>query len=371
MLFTFNQKATYLYDLCMFPKLLYVNPDEIYKLNDVLGDEIMETFIDHEAHINFIKAAKEDLEPYKDPLLGFYSEEGIGNYDFPTLLFRSYSFLESKDYRKYLRIIMQDDEETIKQNLIFAMLTVEGENDEVSLTKAKIEAEYLVNHRDELLNLIRKTPTTENHRWILMLLIENPKDYLEVYLNLLETIEPLFKKYYNAHLDKITNFTKDTMAPLEKQGAEAFDQLTYGIVPSDVLEPENTIITSFVNPYRFSIMTFAEDRVVMWGLDMKYGFQKIAEFEQDSRKNRAKVFKTLSDETRYEVLRLIASGTTSTKAIATEIGVSSATVTYHINAFLTAKVIKAERSKDARYVIDYERLDHLWNDFMNDLKGQS
>ncbi len=371
MSFTLDEKASYLYDFFMFPKLLYVDPDEIYKLNDILGDEIMNTFIDHQSHIDFVKAAKKDLEPHKDPLLGFYSDEGIGNYDFPMLLFRSYSFLGHKHYEDYLRTMLLDDENTIKQNLIYAILTVEGDHDDAADTEARAEAKRLLHQRDALQKLIRATPTTEKYRWNLMLLIDYPKDYLNVYLTLLKTIEPIFNDYHTAHQAKLDAFKKDTVSPLEAKGAEAFDELTHGIVPSDVLEQDNLLITSFVNPYRFSIMRFGEDRAIVWGLDMKHGFQKIAEFEQNSRKNRAKVFKTLSDETRYEVLRLIAAGITSTKAIATEIGVSSATVTYHINAFLTAKVIKAERSKSARYRIDYDRLESLWHDFMSDVKDPS
>ena len=366
----FNEKATYLYDFCMFPKLLYVDPDELYKLNDVIGDEVMNTFTDHESHIEFVKNAKKDLEPYKDPLLGFYADEAISNYDFPSLLFRSYSFLNYDTYKDYLKMIMQDDEETIKTNLIYGLITVENNDDDISDAKARIDAEYLRDHREELLKLIRQTPTTENHRWILMLLIENPIDYLEVYIDLLEKIEPIFNKYYQEHAKKLDHFKDDVIASLQKGSVEAFESLTYNIVPSDVLEDTNIVITSIVNPYRFSIMSFGDDKTILWGLDMKAGFKKIAEFEQDSRKNRAKVFKTLSDETRYEVLRLLANGITSTKEIATSIGVSSATVTYHINAFLTAKVIKVVKSKKAKYVVDYERLENLWQDFLKDLKEQ-
>lgn len=367
MKFKFEENASYLYDLCMFPKLLYVVPEEIYKLNTVLEDEVMNTFLDHDAHIRFVESAQKDLEPYKDPLLGFYSDEPISNYDFPSLLFRSYSFMNYSDYGDYLKTIMEDDELTIKKNLVYALLTVE-QDDDSNDEEAKLEAERLLSNRDDLMNLIRKTTTTENHRWILMLLIENPKDYLEVYANLINQIKPIFDKYLAQHKEKITTFQETIMQPLISNTDTAFEELTYGIVPKDVLDDNNIVMTSFVNPYRFSIMTFGETRVILWGLDMKAGFKKIAEFEQNSRKNRSKVFKTLSDETRYEVLRHIASGITSTKAIATSLGVSSATVTYHLNAFLTAKVIKVTKTKNAKYVVDYDRLENFWKDFMNDLK---
>lgn len=80
------------------------------------------------------------------------------------------------------------------------------------------------------------------------------------------------------------------------------------------------------------------------------------------------MFKTLGDETRYDVLRLIASGVTQTKSIASALNVSSATVTYHVNAFLTAGIIQTPKSKKARYVVNYERLNAYWDKFLEDLK---
>ncbi len=370
MRFNFHETASMLYDFFMFPKLLYVNPDEIHKLNDVLGDDVASTFVDHESHRTFIKAAREDLEPYKDPLLGFYADDVLSNYDFPSLLFRSYSFLSYASYKDYVQAIMADDEIAIKKNLIYALIKVESSDDEISDAQARAEAEALCDNRDALLKLVRQTPTTENHRWILMLLIENPKEYLDVYVNLLNTIEPIFTRYYEEHRNKIERFKKDTIQPLQHDGVSAFASLTHGIIPSEVLHEENHVITSFVNPYRFGILTYGEDVVMVWGLDMNTGFKNIADFTQDTPKNRARIFKTLSDETRYDVLRHIARGVTSTKAIATALGVSSTTVTFHINAFLTAKIIKAVKSPEAKYVIDYDRLESFWQAFMNDLTSK-
>ncbi len=369
MKFLFDEKATRLHDFLMFPKLLYVDPEEVHNLNEMLGDEELADVVDHEAHLEFIHAAKEDLDPFKDPLLGFYADETISNYDFPTLLLKAYSFLGFADHKDYLQRIMQDDEETIRTNLIYALFTVERGEEETDEKKARAMADHLRENRDDLVNLVRETPTTENHRWILLLLIENPKEYLEVYMGLLDKIRPLFAQHLSRHEARIERFREEVLTPLEKDGAAAFERLTQDIVPSESLEEENILITSFTNPYRYSSLTTGDDRVILFGLDMDTGFKMIAEFKDESRKNRAKVFKTLSDETRYEILRLIAKGMTSTKAIANAVGVSSATVTYHVNAFLTAKVIKISKTKKAKYVVDYERLQSFWEAFIDELKN--
>ncbi len=371
MRFHFKEKASTLYDFFMFPKLLYIEPEETHKLNDVLGDEISKTFLDHDAYKAFIKAAREDLEPYKDPLLGFYADEVISNYDFPSLLFRSYSLLGYETHQDYLQAIKADDDAVIKKNLIYALIKVESGDDEISDEEARASAESLCDDSDALLKLIRQTPTTENHRWILMMIIENPKSYLNVYIDLMNTLKPVFERHYRNYEKKIEHFKQDIVETLQKGGVEAFEALTHNIIPREILKDENDIITSVVNPYRFGGLTFGEDAVIVWGLEMKTGFKNIADFSQDTRKNRAKVFKTLSDETRYEVLKHIANGVRSTKTIATSLGISSATVIYHINAFITAKLIKVVKTNDKPgYLVDYEGLETFWRDFINDLKSK-
>ena len=369
MKFLLKSVESYLYELFMFPKLLYLNENEITKLNEVL-DGAKESFLDHDDYMAFVNEAKEALDPYKDPLLGFYSEEAISFYDFPNLLFKSYSFFGFNSYKDYLNHIQKDSEETIKLNLIYALLTIESQDDNLSHEEGLNQAKAILHDKEKITHLIRQTPTTENHRWILMLLIENPCDYLEVFSQLLEKVEPIFNRFYEKHLNKIEHFVNDVMNPLKNRGEEAFLELTKELVPLDVLDVENIVLYSFVSPYRFSIMHCGDDHFIHFGISMKQGFEKIAEFEQNSRKNRAKVFKTLSDETRYEVLRALSKGVTSTKAIATELNISSATVTYHLNTFLTAKVIKPTKNKKARYAIDFERLEAFWQDFINDLKSE-
>lgn len=50
------------------------------------------------------------------------------------------------------------------------------------------------------------------------------------------------------------------------------------------------------------------------------------------------------------------------------LGVSSATISYHINNFLTSKVLKLDRSNDKfGYVVDYELLEDVIEEFKKDM----
>lgn len=364
--FTFHKDESILYDLFMFPKLALITEEEIAKVNEPLhGNNPFDT-LDDPDHVDFVEKAKEDLEPFHDPLLGFYADEMTSSYDFPYLLFKAYSIKGYTSHNEYLSHILNDSEINVKKRLLNAILSTE-EDESLVISKERIDE--LLNNKDELLKLFRAIPTTENYKWILLMLIENPIKYLELYQNLINSIKPYFDDYVKRHDQEISHFDSDIIHTLNEKKEEGFHQLTQGLVPSDVLDEENSIFTSFVHPYTFAKTSLGNEKILLIGLRMKKGFQKVAEFQESLRKNRTKVFKTLSDNTRYEVLRLIASGVTSTKKIAENVGVSSATITYHINAFLTTKVIKIPKSKSIKYVVDFEMLETYWQDFINDLKN--
>ena len=102
---------------------------------------------------------------------------------------------------------------------------------------------------------------------------------------------------------------------------------------------------------------------------MEEAFKKMKEINDNKINERVQVFKNLGDRTRYEVLKLIASGETSTKEIANRLGVTSATVSYHINNFLTSKVIKLDKSNTRfGYVVDYDLLNEIIEGLKEDLQ---
>ena len=365
MKFTYHKEESVLYDLFMFPKLALITEEEIAKVNEPLhGNNPFETLEDPD-HVDFVEKAKQDLEAFRDPLLGFYADEMTSSYDFPYLLFKAYSIKGFSSHTDYFTHILKNDEPAIKKRLLEAILSIE-DDDASAIPNEKIET--LLNNKDQLLKLFRAITTTENYKWTLLMLIENPVKYLELYQTLIDSIKPYFDHYVKTHHQEIIQFEQEIIQSLKEDQEEAFKQLTQGLLPSEVLDEENRIFTSFVHPYTFSKTSFGQEKVLLIGLRMEKGFKKVSEFQETLRENRTKVFKTLSDNTRYEVLRCIANGVTSTKKIAESLGVSSATITYHINAFLTTKVVKIPKSKSLKYEVDFERLETYWQDFMNDLK---
>lgn len=80
------------------------------------------------------------------------------------------------------------------------------------------------------------------------------------------------------------------------------------------------------------------------------------------------IFKNLGDKTRYEVVKLIATGESSTKKIATALEVSSATISYHLSALVTAKIIRLDKSNNKfRYVLDWDSIESAFNSLKEDM----
>lgn len=65
---------------------------------------------------------------------------------------------------------------------------------------------------------------------------------------------------------------------------------------------------------------------------------------------------------------MLASGTTSTKEIAERLGVTSATISYHINNLTIAKNFKIGKPNEhLSYVVDYGFVDGILEEFRKDL----
>ncbi|HKL47947.1 MAG TPA: helix-turn-helix transcriptional regulator, partial [Candidatus Izemoplasmatales bacterium] len=116
-------------------------------------------------------------------------------------------------------------------------------------------------------------------------------------------------------------------------------------------------------------LRLTDDCTIVWGLESEYSFSKVAEINENQLTQRVKIFKALGDKTRYETIKLIASGVSSVKKIAEKLGVSSATISYHINEFLTSGIVFINRSKQKKtgYMIDYDKLNDVIKNLKEDL----
>ena len=181
---------------------------------------------------------------------------------------------------------------------------------------------------------------------------------------------PIFQAMYSLYEVEIKTYGEKLVGFLNEKGPQGLEDITFSMVKPGVLDlGETNILISLVFSYAISIVTTAKISYVAWGLKMEEAFKYMKEINENKTNERIQVFKNLGDKTRYEVAKLIASGENSTKEIAKALGVSSATISYHINNLLTSKIIKLDKVDNKHFhVVDYDLLEEVIRGIMEDLK---
>lgn len=366
MKFEYFDKESKLYDLLQFPRILYVmNNEEGYA-------KYWELFptqeLDNQEHLESSRRINKKLQPYKDEINIFYANEFLSSYDLFNLLTDLYSFFGYESIDDYFEYILSIPEEKLKEDLVYALLTSESDLEENKELKDK--AKDLINKQSDLMQFIKDLPTESNYKWNIMMVLENPRKMIQQFFTLLKQLEPIYEVFYQEHIDALNKAKNTLKEALDEHPRENFRALTQYMISDEVLEEENRMLISFVFAYSFVNKTADYGSFFVWGTKMEEGFKAVSKMQGDKIDKITKVFKILGDKTRYEVLKLIASGVTSTKEIANQLGVTSATISYHINSFVNNTVITLSPSKSRKYDVNYEMLDDLWKDFMKDLKQE-
>ena len=368
MKFKFYIKESKLYDFLKFPRLLY------YK--EEFKKEFEDTGLDHnykeivmEDYLNLVKKAEDSLRFFSKEIEIFYMKQYLSDYDFIDLISRVIGIIGYEDEGDYLDMLLTLDEKKIKSSIIYSILVV---NDDYPFYSEEImrKAEIISSNNDDVISFIKDLPIEGGSKWNLFLIIEDPIKYMKMYVELMTRLLPIFEKIYEPYYEKIKNYGQSLVEFLNKSGSKGLKEITYSIVDPNILEDEeiHRILISVIFSYAISIAASDKDKYIAWGLSMEEAFKKMQEINENKIIERVQIFKNLSDRTRYEVLKLIASGETSTKEIANALGVSSATISYHINNFLTSKVLKLDKSNNKfGYVVDYNLLKETIEGFKKDL----
>jgi len=366
MKFKIYDKESKIYDLLQFPRILYA-VNNIGKFNDDPESTMEE--MNNEAYVNITKRISEKLEPYKEEIDAFYANEFFSSYDYFMLLTDQYSFFGYDTIDSYLDYLMTIPNEKMKLDFIYALISAdldEKEPEEVICEKAK----NMVASQGELTRFVKELPTDSSYKWNILMMLEDPNKTLKRFYTLIKQLEPIFENYYQESIEQIAACKQTLNEIFKDETLDRFLDVTQNMVSKEIFYEENKFLISFTFAYTFLTRETRYGNFFIWGTEMEEGFKRLSKRYEDKIMKTTKVFKLLGDKTRYEVLKLIASGISSTKVIATQLGVTSATISYHINSFVTNNVIKPSTSKKFKYTVNFELLDQLWNDLISDLKQE-
>lgn len=363
--FKFYPIESRIYDFLEFPGLIYVK--ERYESETREKDELkVPSFAEY---LDFLGRADMELEPFRKDIEQFYLKNFFGEYNFIDLISKANSLFGCQSEEQYLEMLLKLSESEINRSIAYSIIS-ESENNMEFSEEIMSRAETLCSDKSEIISLIKDLPTEAASKWNLFLIIEEPVKYMRMYVDLMQKVLPIFTELYGSLEEQVRVYGQNLADFLNENGAKGLEEKTYSILDAIVLvSGENRIIVSAMIQYAISILSAGRHNYIAWGLKMEEAFKRMKEINENKVNERVQVFKNLGDKTRYEVVRMIAAGETSTKEIAQALGVSSATISYHINNLLQSKLIKIDRTESKYgYIVDHKLVEEVIKGLKEDLR---
>lgn len=303
--------------------------------------------------LDFVKQVQEKLEPYRKSIEVFFLKDEYATQDFNQILIHAYPLFGYR-LETYIELLLNEEPKILKSKLYEALVTSALE---------KVE-----DHPNPI-TFIQNLDFDINYKWHLLLLLEDPKKHIKAYFELIQSIKPIFDTFYQPVEEEVIRLGNEITYQLNHNGASYIETLSHHRLNRSILDIEQVnLFISGVFKYTVTINPKPSHLNITWGLNMEEGFMKLSQTVENQLSERVLVFKNLGDKTRYEVIKLISQGVTSIKEIATTIGVSSATISYHMNELLNSKIVTLEnQNKKFSYIVDYDLLETMIEDLKTDL----
>ncbi|MFP4177361.1 MAG: ArsR/SmtB family transcription factor [Acholeplasmataceae bacterium] len=356
MTFTFCPKESRTYDFLHFAKMIYAD----FK-KTIREEPELESVID-EDHEQLIEHIKKSLEPYRKTIEFYYLDDSFSKYDFVQLLIQAFPIEAHNEINDYVEHLSNQSAETIKHELLRAILKEEQEDE---IADEAVEKALEQNEME----FVHGLDADPSFKWSLLVILEDPKRHLDRFVDLLLEIYPVFREIYDSYVDDVLSIGKRLEDALNSNPEEAIRRLTMGRIDHAIIKGrEARLYVSAIFAYMLRVRDVGNVPIFIWGRRMEAAFERISRLNEDRIDHRVKLFKALGDRTRYEVLRSISRGASSLKDIAHSLGVSSATISYHTNEFIKAGAIRLDKGqRKLGYRIDYDLLESVIEEFKKDL----
>ena len=295
------------------------------------------------------------LEPYKDKILYYYKDDVLRKF-----FINVKNTLHYRSFEEYSDDLLSMDEEQIKQQLMTNI--VKQDEEEVSVEDKVAE---LLGNQFAFLDFLKNLPIDDTLRWNYFTIMSQPKQFVEDFISLHQTLKPIFEKVYAEYLPILEKSYQEFETTIQEHPmilAEAFSG-TKVIEEIDWTSDEISVIPTLL----LSDFYFQDSEILILGAKSLEVIQHVIQTRLDKQQERINVFKNLGDKTRYQIFCEIAKGTKSVKGIAEQLGITSATVSYHINELVLSNlVVHGWNKKDCTKPIHTELITEVLNGLMED-----
>ena len=295
------------------------------------------------------------LESYKDNILYFYKDDALRMF-----FVNVKNVLRYHSFDEYAKVLHSMDEGQIKQQLMTTI--VKQDEEEASVEDKVVE---LLGNQFAFLDFLKNLPIDDTVRWNYFTIMSQPKKFVEDFISLHQTLKPIFEKVYAEYLPILEKSYQEFETTIQEHPtilAEAFSG-TKVIEEIDWASDEISVIPTLL----LSDFYFQDSEILILGAKSLEVIQRVIQTRLDKQQERINVFKNLGDKTRYQIFCEIAKGSKSVKGIAEQLGITSATVSYHINELVLSNlVIHGWNKKDCTQTIHTELITEVMNGLMED-----
>ena len=295
------------------------------------------------------------LETYMDKILYFYKDDVLRMF-----FINVKTLLRYRSFDEYVEFLQSMDEVLIKKQL---MTSIVKQDEEELVVEDKVEE--LVGNQFAFLDFLKYLPIDDTLRWNYFTIMSQPKKFVEDFISLHQTIKPIFDKVYAEYLPILEKSYTEFEATIHEYPtilAEAFTG-TKEIEEIDWTSDKISVVPSLL----LSDFYFQDSEFLLLGAKSLEVIQHMIQTRLDKQQERINVFKNLGDKTRYQIFCEIAKGTKSVKKIAEQLGITSATVSYHINELVLSNlVVHGWNKKDCTKAIHTELITEVMNGLMED-----
>lgn len=373
----FNIDSNKLSDFLKFPELIYFTKNNLSsnlkKLIDV--DFVKESI----AMANKIKL---DLEEYRPDIEKFFQGTSSKVLHLMDFIYEDLDLInyEDKDHL-FSKLVSMSDRELISSlvtKILFLNKYYSSDNVEsIDIALMHEELNSILDSEKKLFKFIKESELDSDFKWAFMIFVDNPNEYITEYIELMNSIYPIYERYYALYEESIIGTGLELKSFIETEGGRGLSDISNNILSETIFDTNLNIniFISFVSPNSITLSDTVkvEDEYSNQGQNIVFGINSLKLFEilkkeqEDKKLSRIDIFKSLGDETRYDILKMISQGVSPNKEIAKRIGVSGATVSYHINSFVENGVLNIKRiDNKLTHVIDRDILNEILKDFKDD-----
>lgn len=295
------------------------------------------------------------LEPYKDNILYFYKDDALRMF-----FVNVKNVLRYHSFEEYAKVLHSMDEEKIKKQLMTAI--VKQDEEEASVEDKVTE---LLGNQFAFLDFLKNLPIDDTVRWNYFTIMSQSKKFVEDFISLHQILKPIFEKVYAEYLPILEKSYEEFETTIQEHPtilAEAFSG-TKVIEEIDWASDEIAVVPTLL----LSDFFFQDSEILILGAKSLEVIQHVIQTRLDKQQERINVFKNLGDKTRYQIFCEIAKGSKSVKGIAEQLGITSATVSYHINELVLSNlVVHGWNKKDCTQAIHTELITEVMNGLMED-----